>query len=226
MKKMLAVCLMMVLVAGLGMNAFATTEGFTSSPSGNPAPSIVEYEIGGEPCDSQLIVTAYGDKHELPEALQKLLEKAYDKIANAGDLSELNADFAKLIKDKKLSVETLAVSDLFDIHATDCDFHDGHMDFDITLDADTLSHFVALLHMKKDGQFELVKDAEVVNNGEHLQFSVETLSPFAIVVDTSGKTPAGEQPGMDGMIFVYIAIVVVLAAIVILVLAKRKKKAA
>ncbi len=224
MKKVLTVCLMIVLVAGLGVNALATTEGFTSSPSGNPAPDIVEYEIGNsEDCNSQLVITPYGEKHKLPEALQALLNEAYDEIANAGDLSKLNADFAKLVKDQKISVEDLAVSDLFDIHATECDFHDGHVDFDITLEADTLSHFVALLHMNKNGEFELVADAEVINNGEHLKFSVESLSPFAIVVNTGDGV---QENKLDGMIFVYIAVLVVLAVIIILFLAKKKKKAA
>ena len=223
MKKVLAICLMMVMVLSMSVNVFAASGGFVSSPSGNPAPTVVSFKPSDDDCTAQLVVTPYGDKHELSDALRAMFEKAYNEIVNSGDLTKLNADFAKLVADRNLTADKLAVSDLFDIHVSGCDYHDEHVDFDITLDADTLSRFVGLLHMNKDGVWELVTDAEVINNGEHLKFSVDSFSPFAIVVDTSSVTPDSPQTGDNSMIHIY-AIVKAVSALAILVITVKSRK--
>ena len=225
MKKVLAICLMMVMVLSMSVNVFAASGGFVSSPSGNPAPTVVSFKPSDDDCTAQLVVTPYGDKHDLSDALRAMFEKAYNEIVNSGDLTKLNADFAKLVADRNLTADKLAVSDLFDIHVSGCDYHDEHVDFDITLDADTLSRFVGLLHMNKDGVWELVTDAEVINNGEHLKFSVDSFSPFAIVVDTSSVTPDSPQTGDNSMIHIYAIVMAVSAlAIVVITVKSRKQK--
>ncbi|MBQ5601984.1 MAG: LPXTG cell wall anchor domain-containing protein, partial [Clostridia bacterium] len=123
---------------------------------------------------------------------------------------------------KKIEGKNLVVSDLFDIHTTGCDFHEGHFDFDIVLAADSLKRFVALLHMNKNGEWEVIDNARVTNNGEHLEFSVESLSPFAIVVDTSD----GPQTGDNTMIYVSFILMIVSAAALVVVLIKSKKQKA
>lgn len=220
MKKVLAICLMVLLVMSLSVNVFATSDEFVASPSGTPAPTVVSFEPSDEDCTAKIVITPHAEKDELPETLQTLMDKAYKEISEASDLTELNEALAKLVEEMGVAGEDLAVSDLFDIHVTDCDFHDGHVDFDIVLDADMLKNFVGLLHMNKDGEWELVEDAKVVNNGEHLQFSVETLSPFAIVVD------AGEDAPKDNCCWhwIIIAILIIVIVALILCLAKRKKK--
>ena len=225
MKKVVAICLMMVMVLCMSVNVFAAPSGFVSSPSGNPAPTVVAFEPNNDDCTGRLVVTPYGDRHELSDALRAMFEKAYNEIVNSGDLTKLNADFAKLVADRNLTADKLAVSDLFDIHVSGCDYHDEHVDFDITLDADTLSRFVGLLHMNKDGVWELVTDAEVINNGEHLKFSADSFSPFAIVVDTSSGSPDAPQTGDNSMIHIYAIIMVVSAlAIVVITVKSRKQK--
>lgn len=222
MKKVLAICLMMVMVVSMSATVCAAPAGFVSSPSGNPAPTVVGFEPSNDDCTARLVITPYGDGQELPDALQTMFEKAYNDIVNSGDLTKLNAELAKVAADKNIAGSDLAVGDLFDIHVTGCDYHDGHVDFDITLDADTLSHFVGLLHMNKNGKWELVTNAEVVNNGEHLKFSVDSFSPFAIVVDTSGDTP---KTGDNSMIYIYVcAIIMAVSALTIIVIAIKSKK--
>ena len=221
MKKVLAICMMFALLATMSVSAFAATNGFVSSPSENSAPTIVEFDPADENCTATLNITAYGDKHTLPDALRTLLEQAYNSIANADDLTKLNAALADLVKKEGYDSTKLAVSDLFDIHPSDCEFHDGHLDFDVTLSADTLTHFVALLHMNKDGVWELVADAKVTNNGEHLEFSVETLSPFAIIVNT-GDAPA-PAPNYTWVYIAVAAVVVIGAAVAVVYFVKRKK---
>lgn len=224
MKKVLVICLMMVMVVSMSVTAFAAPGGFVSSPSGNPAPTVVDFDPNDDDCTGWLVVTPYGDRHKLSDALRAMLEKAYNSIVNSDDLTKLNAELAKIAADKNIVGTDLAVSDLFDIHVTGCDYHDEHVGFDITLDADTLSHFVGLLHMNKDGVWELVTNAEVVNDGEHLKFSVDSFSPFAIVVDTSSGTPDAPQTGDNSMIHIYAIIMVVSALAVIVIVRVRSRE--
>lgn len=224
MKKVLVICLMMVMVVSMSVTAFAAPGGFVSSPSGNPAPTVVDFDPNDDDCPGWLVVTPYGDRHKLSDALRAMLEKAYNSIVNSDDLTKLNAELAKIAADKNIVGTDLAVSDLFDIHVTGCDYHDEHVGFDITLDADTLSHFVGLLHMNKDGVWELVTNAEVVNDGEHLKFSVDSFSPFAIVVDTSSGTPDAPQTGDNSMIHIYAIIMVVSALAVIVIVRVRSRE--
>ena len=179
MKKVLVICLTVVFMMSMTLTAFAATGGFVSSPSGNPAPEKVEFKPADEDCTATLVITPYSEKQELSEAIKTMMETAYTAIKGSTDISTLSADLAKIAKDAKIKGTDLAVSDLFDIHVTGCDYHDGHTDFDIVLSADSLKNFVALLHMNKNGEWEVVEDAKVIKNGEHLAFSVDSFSPFS-----------------------------------------------
>ena len=223
MKKVLAAILMLVMTVSVCATVFATN-GFVSSPSKNPAPSVVSFEPENQECTATLVITPYSEREDLPEHLRALIEKAYAEIAASDDITKLNADLAALAQSLGIDSKNLAVSDLFDIHYTGCQFHDGHYDFDIVLDVEKLSHFVGLLHMNKEGVWELVKDAVVTNNGEHLKFSVESFSPFAIVVDASQVTPEPPQTGDTSMIYVYAAIMAVCVIALVVIAFKLKKK--
>ena len=222
MKKILTVSLAIVMLVCINLTAFAAPNGFVSSPTGNGAPTVVEFKPANDQCTAKLVITPYGDRGNLPQVLQELMQKAYDAIVNAKDLTELNADFAKLVKEKGVDPKNLAVSDLFDIQVPDCDFHDGHTEFDVVLTAETLKHFVGMLHMNKNGQFEFVSDAKVV--GDHLHFSVESFSPFAIVVDTSVEdTPT---TGDDATVYICTATLIVSALGIVVIGIKSKKQSA
>lgn len=221
MKRVFAICLIMVMLLTLSGNVFAADSGFVSSPTGKPAPGVESFDPADDDCTANIIVTPYGEKHELPQELQTMFQKAYEDIVNNDDLTTLNTALAKLVKDMKLDSKDLAVSDLFDIHLTGCDYHEGHEEFDVVLSADMLKHFVALLHMNKEGQWELVSDAQVTNNGTHLKFSVDSFSPFAIVVDNAAEE--SDKNGDDSMIHVF-AIAMAVSAAALVVLAVKSKK--
>ncbi|MBQ3547589.1 MAG: hypothetical protein IJA44_03845 [Clostridia bacterium] len=223
MKKVLVICLTVVFMVSMTLTAFAAPGSFVSSPSGNPAPQKVEFKPADEDCTATLVITPYSEKNELPTALKAMMEKAYNDIKGTDDLTTLNAALAKLAKDLKIKSSDLAVSDLFDIHVTGCDYHDEHVDFDIVLAADSLKNFVGLLHMNKNGDWELVEGAKVIANGEHLAFSVDSFSPFAVVVNTAAKP---SQTGDSNMIPVYVAIMAVSALALVVILVKSKKKTA
>lgn len=222
MKKVLVLCLTVVLMMSMTITAFAAPGAFISSPTGNQAPGKIEFTPADDDCTATLVITPYGDRTELPAALKALMDEAYKSIKDTTDLTTLNAALAKLAKDMKIKGSDLAVSDLFDIHVTGCNYHEEHKEFDIVLSADTLKNFVGLLHMNKDGKWELVTDAKVINNGDHLKFSVDAFSPFAIVVNT-GK-PA--QTGDNSMIPLYVAIMAVSALAIVAILVKTRKQKA
>lgn len=221
MKKILAICLMVVIVLSMSvMSVFAAPGAFLKSPSGNSAPNIVEFDPKDEECTAELIITPYSDRKTLPAELKTLIEKAYNVIANTDDLTTLNADLKDVAASKKIPGDKLAVSDLFNMHVVGCNYHDDHIDFDITLAADTLSRFVGLIYMNKNGEWELVSNAKVTKNGEHLEFILDEFAPFAIVIDTSKGTP---QTGDDSMIGVY-AVIMAISALGIIVIAVKSKE--
>jgi len=197
MKKVLAICLMAVMVLGLSIPAFAAPGGFVSSPSGNQAPEIVEYHNESKDCKATLDVTPYADRNSLSEDACKKLEDAYSAVVNAKDLTSLSEALNELAKKLGIKASDLAVSDMFDISCNGCDDHENHGAFDITLKAETLKNFVCLLHYY-NGEWKVVTDAEVTNNGTHLEFTEKEFSPFAIVVNTAAAGNAGSSNTTSG----------------------------
>ena len=224
MKKVLAICLAVVMAVGMSLSAFAAPGSFLESPSKNPAPRIERFvSLAG--CEASLVITPYVNRSTLPEDLKLLIEYAYSTIAGTNDLTTLNAALAALATEMGIDTTNLAVSDLFDIHVVGCDSHDTHKGHEIVLGADTLDKFVGLLHMNKDGVWEFVSGAEVINDGKSLSFSVDDFSPFAIVVDTSSSS---DEPGTgdSSMILLYSLVMVASATVIIVLAAKSKKQKA
>ena len=225
MKKVLAICFALVMVFSLSTSAFAAPGAFEKSPSGNPAPVIVNVKIDGNNtwnCGDKIVVTAHADRGELDAATRETIEYAYDDIVMSDYLTELNADLAKVAADKKIDGKKLAVSDLFDVSVVGCADND-HVSYEITLEAETLDKFIGLLHMYEKGKWELVSNAQVIEGGKQLKFTVNSLSPFAIVVEGAGKTP---QTGDSSNIYIYVIILAVsaLALIAVLVIKKKTQK--
>jgi len=242
MKKVLAICLMAVMVLCLSVPAFAAPGGFISSPSGNQAPEIVEYNNESKDCKATLDLTPYANRNSLSEDACKKLEDAYSAIVNAKDLTSLSDALSELAKKLDIKASDLAVSDMFDISCNGCDDHDNHGAFDITLKAETLKNFVCLLHYY-NGEWKVVSGAEVTNNGTHLEFTEKEFSPFAIVVNTadgnadSAVTTAGNansgnntskvpQTGESNMIYVCVAAAVISIVGLAVVSSKSKKNRA
>ena len=223
MKKVLIVCMVLAMVASMSIAVFAAPGAFVESPSKNPAPELIKGENTSEGCTAQVIITAYGDRDQLTAEQRQALEAAYAMIVGTQDLSTLNAALKALAEELGVSVSSLAVSDLFDISATDCDGHADHGHFDITLAADTLHNFVALLHYY-NGEWRIVENAEVTNNGEHLEFDEDEFSPFAIVVSTEA-IPQPEPNNFPWLIVVLLLLLIILAALIAWYFYNRSKKA-
>ncbi|MBR3692613.1 MAG: LPXTG cell wall anchor domain-containing protein [Clostridia bacterium] len=218
MKKVLTAILVLVLVLSLSFSVLAAPANFISSPSTEEAPGLVSGTNVSEDCVAQLIITAYAERDELPAEIRALLEEAYKMITEAGDLSELNAKVKEIAEKMGLDMKDLAVSHLFDISTTDCDGHADHGHFDVTLSADTLHNFVCLLHYY-NGEWRIVENAQVTNNGEHLEFDEDEFSPFAIVVSTD--TP---DTGDNMDIVLFAALMVLSGAAVVFFWMKSRKE--
>lgn len=212
MKKVLAICLTMLFVASMGATVCAAPAGFVSSPAAGTAPTMISFDLLSDDCTADLEVTSYGDRNTLPAAELALVEKAYADITT--DLTGLVKEFA--------GKKDLAVSNLFDISAVGCANHEDHEGFTITLAVEALNRFEGLLHMTADGKWELV-DAKIINSGKNLQFTVNSLSPFAVVINTG----AGDSPatGDNAMMYVYATVMAVSALAVLTITVKGKKNA-
>ena len=224
MKKLLAVVLAVVLVMALSLTALAAPQGFVSSPSGTAAPEILEFSNSDEDCISKLTITPYGERNKLDEAGRKLMEDAYNKIINSSNLGELNKNLENLAKQLGITVNDLAVSDLFDISSKDCVSHDEHGEFTIKLKDEDLKNFAGL--MRYDGtHWHLVEGAKISADGTHLTFTSKEIGTFAIVTKTGSSTVS--PPTGDNMSWVYyVVIAVVVAAMGVAFVAYKTKKRA
>ncbi len=227
MKKVLVICLAMVMVVGMSINAFAAPNAFVSSPSKNPAPELIEGTNESEDCTGNAFITAYGDRDSLSDEDREQIEKAYKDIQESTDITAVNSDLKELAT--KLGVKTadLAVSDLFNINHENCDDHESHGDFNVILDAETLSNFVGLL-CYRNGKWELIKNAiiEEVNGKKQLKFSVKGVSSYAIVVNTAKSQGVSPNTGDNSNVYVYVIAMAVSALALVLVGLKSKKQAA
>lgn len=168
MKKLLSVCLVLVMVICFSVTAMAEG-GFISSPSLNPAPEVIE------PTDGSIVVHSYSKRNELSEDKRNALEDAYNSIKSTNNLSDLNG---------ALNGKNIGVSDLFNVGYNGTNAAGNHS---VTLKADTLNNFVALMTYV-NGEWKIVEGAKIQNG--NLVFTAKDFGPYAIVVNTDGtKSP-------------------------------------
>ena len=91
MKKLLAICLTIVMLMSFSVIAFAAPDNFVSSPSGQSAPEIIDFSVESEDCYADLIITPYSERDDLPEEIREQFEKAYEQIVSATDLTAFSS---------------------------------------------------------------------------------------------------------------------------------------
>ena len=223
MRKIIAVCLMVIMLASLTLSVFSAPGGFIQSPSNNPAPELIEGVNESEGCTAQLIITPYIERDTLPEEDRLIIEGVYKQIVESPDLSALTEDLIDVAAKLGVEVKDLAVSDLFDVRYIGCDIHQYHGIFRIKLKAETLDNFVCLLHFH-EGEYHIVEDAKVTEDGDYLVFTTNKLSPFAIVVNTSEENP--DAPQTNDMFPIYVTVAAVSGLMLLgLAVAYRKERA-
>ena len=192
MKKLVSICLAALMIFSLS-SAVCMAE-FVSSPSKLGAPELVKGENTSEECEAVLSITAYADRETLPDEVVEKFEYAYDVLRGQTDDLGFDALLEQVAAEREIEVSDLVASDFFDISSTNCEGHEDHGHFDITLKAEALNNFVCLLHYY-NGAWRVVDNAKVTQGGTHLEFTEEEFSPFAIVVYT-GEMPM-DPPSVD-----------------------------
>lgn len=221
MKKVLAICLMIVMVASIGLGALAAPNGFVSSPSGGKRPPVLDrFDPVDDDCTADLIITPFGDKNDLPEEDRKAMDDAYNDIVNADDLTDLNKELEEAAKDKGIDPDNLAVGDLIHLGNEGCNEHDSHEKFEVSLDVEGLDKFVGVIYRDEDGNWQWVDDAKVVNG--KLQFTGEGYHPYAIVLDTT--VDESSKTGDSNIIIICAAVMAVTAVALVVVLVAGKKR--
>ena len=220
MKKVLVICLAMVLVLSLGVSAMAIPGGFVKSPSGNRAPNVTVFQPLDDDCTADLIITIFGDRFDMPEDQRQPFEDAYNDIINSEDLTNLNNDLADLANKLDIDPEKLGISDLFDLNCDGCENHEDHGKFKVTMEVDGLEHFVGVIFRDDEGNWHLVEDAKVKDG--KLEFTAEGYYPHAIVVDTTEGEPS--KTGDTNLVVICGAVMAVAAAGLVVVLIMRKKQ--
>lgn len=192
----------MAMVAVLLMVTLVVSASAASSNFINSVAQVGQPELQGNPEVAQgvyLKLTPYADRATLPDDGEKM-DEAYDIVYSAPDLTALNDGLAAKASDLGIKASDLAVSDLFDLSliyeaggfVLDEELLAQYMPVTASVKADLLDSFVALLHYR-NGKFELVDNAHVENG--NLVFTVDNLSPFAIIVDRNGNQ--GGNGGSD-----------------------------
>lgn len=219
MKKVLAVCLALVMVISAAVLAFAQG-GFVSSPSGNAAPVIIEVTYEDGSCEPEIVVTPYSERDTLEEEKEDDMNEAYNDISENEDLTVMCPALAAVAAAKGINPSDLAVSDLFDVSAYHTLPHPYCGTVTVVLSAETLKNFVALLHRNSDGKWEVVPEVVVNLEETTITFKCRDFSPFAVVVDTSAEA----LPNTGANIYIPAIFMIASAVSLIGVLISLKKK--
>ena len=225
MKKVLALVLALVMLVASSVCAFAVSNNFVSSPTGQRVPTLIVGGNTAEDCFAWLEITGWADRHTMNEETREKFEAAYDEIIASDDLTELCEGLGTAADALGIPHNALGVSDLFDISWYGCDDHRNHNGvFEIQIQPELLEDFVALLHYH-NGEWVLISNAEVIGDGDILSFSVSDLSPFAIIVN-KGTNPVEPPFGGDTTQFVFYLVVMAVsgAALVVVGIAMRKSR--
>lgn len=224
MKKVLALVLALAMLVASSVCAFAVSNNFVQSPTGQRVPTLIVGGNTAEDCFAWLEITGWGDRHTIDnEETRQNFEDAYNQIVGADDLTELCNDLGGVADSLGIPYGNLAVSDLFDITWYGCDDHRDHDGvFNIQIQPEALENFVALLHYH-NGEWVVISNAEVIGDGDILSFSVGDLSPFAIIVN-KGDNPVEPPFGGDNTMFtLYIVLMAVSGAALVVVGVKMKR---
>ena len=220
MKKVVALLVTFAMLFSLTVVAFADTGAFIESPSKKRAPTLVSFKIGTVGCKGQIVITGYADRASLSADARTAIEAAYAMIKGTKDVTTLSTALASLATSKGIKASSLAVSELFDVALEGCTEHTSHAGVEVVISPESLVGFVGLIHFENNA-WTLVTSATV--DGENLKFTVDTLSPFAIVVNTEELEKPNETG--DAITYVLISLAVLSAAGLVAVAVSKKQRA-
>ena len=179
MKRIVALLIAILVAFTFASSSFAADHGegtFVKSPEMTHEGRVVSAWFNpGEALE--IILTPFMNKDVLEKISRTRIETAYNDILHCDILSRICGELDGY---SETPVANLAVSNLFDLSWEQGDLsREAH----ITLGDFDLAHFVALLHYNHEGKWEIVRNITIL--GKNLNFTINNLSPFAIVVDAS-----------------------------------------
>ena len=222
MKKIFLIVLIFVFVMSVGAVVYAAEENFVPSISSKPAPELVGVTDVNTGEAIELVITPMMQIETLPEKVKQVFEGAKEVISKAKNITTVNSDLKPIAKGMGVKGEQLIVSDLFDISEKDFKKNEGcHYNISMEVNAVTIGRFVALLHYT-NSKWECVENVKIAEDGKTLEFEVDNLSPFAIVV-VADETPAASLDWISVLIWSVFSVLVV-AGIAVLTIFFFKKK--
>lgn len=225
MKKIFRIAIALMVIFALAVPVFAADDGFVSSATANPAPGVQEGEPALEVKDSKgnvifttevenLIITAIADladKENLAISAEaaELLQKVYDELtAEDADLAELMPALAELCEELGIDINTVTITDLFDLTVNDQEFMDylaeDEHTMKLTLEANVAPDYHVFVLVYVDDEWKLIESV-VNNNDGTIDCVFEEICPVAILTappaveeETEPATePATEAPATE-----------------------------
>lgn len=233
MKTFKIIALILAVIMILPISALAAGGNFVSSPSKEQAPEVDNFTSDKEDFEGNIVITSFAEREELAETQKEALTQAYNKIVEAKDVTEVAPKLAEKVTALGVKKEDVAVSNIFDINVEDNEGNtiEDHGKLSITLSTEALEKFVALLHFKNN-EWTVVEGAEVKDG--KITFSVDDLSPFAIVVEAASEstgtadvttgTESGDEKKDNSLVLIICIAAAVVVVLVIVFAAGKKKK--
>lgn len=213
MKKLVALCLTLVLALSLSVSAFAANGAFISSPSANKAPVIVN-------TDPAIKVTPYADRNSLADMDTEEMEEAYRQIANVIENNAFSRALKELAKKLGKAASELSVSDLFHVNVEDAT-PDEQGGYTITIKLENLENFIGLMQFNGT-EWKNVEIISIDKENGTVTFRVTESGPIAVIVDngTGSSTP---PTGDNAMMYLGVCLVAAAGLVVVLVNSKKKR---
>lgn len=213
MKKLVALCLTLVLALSLSVSAFAANGAFISSPSANKAPELVD-------TDPEIKVTPYADRDDLVDLDTEEMEEAYRQIANVIENNAFSQALKELAKKLGKAASELSVSDLFHVNVDDAT-PDEQGGYTITIKLEDLENFIGLMQFNGT-EWKNVEIISIDKENGTVTFRVTESGPIAVIVDngTGSSTP---PTGDNAMMYLGVCLVAAAGLVVVLVNSKKRR---
>ena len=212
MKKICALIVALLLLQLVSVFALAGG-GFTSSPSLEKAPVLVESENIGESCSASISAYSYGERNNFDNLFAAIMMDAYDRVVGSEDLGSISPEVKALAEAYGVESNVLVASELFAVVINECEEHSDHS-FCVSVEPTVVENFAGLLSYN-GVEWKLVETE--LKNGV-LEFVVDEDAAYTILLhDGTGRAPF-QFTGIT-----IIAAVVVAAAGVVLVYYRSKK---
>ena len=215
MKKIITVLLSAAMLFSLGVASFAAEDDFVESVGAKDAPTIVSpdgYEgnvvatiIDGagtykeSVTSDQLTITPYDSASD--SEIQQALKAAYEKLLTAGIAGVLSDADKQAIAAAGANVDSLVVTDLFDISYTKQDelSEDNKLNVTFSTNLNLQAGDKVFVMAEIDGEWQLIPTSDVTVTEEgYINASFSKLCPVAFMIDTDDSgTVTPPTPGGD-----------------------------